>query len=61
MSLLRTHLPSAWGHYAPTIWDWTIFAGTVGLFATMLLLTLRVVPMVSMYEMRELLTEKQQT
>ncbi len=28
MSLQRTHLPSAWGSYAPTFWDWAIFAGT---------------------------------
>ena len=61
LSLLRPHLPSAWGHYAPTIWDWTIFGGTLGLFGTMLLLTVRVLPMVSMYEMRELLTERRQT
>ena len=61
LSLLRTRLPSAWGHYVPTIWDWTIFGGTLGLFATIFLLALRVVPMVSMYEMRELLTERRQT
>jgi hypothetical protein len=25
MSLRRTHLPSAWGGYTPTIWDWLAF------------------------------------
>jgi Ni/Fe-hydrogenase subunit HybB-like protein len=60
MSLMRTRLPSAWGPYVPTIWDWTIFGGTLGLFATLFLLTLRVAPMVSMYEMRELLAERKQ-
>ncbi len=29
---MRTHLPSAWGSYVPTIWDWAVFGGTVGLF-----------------------------
>ena len=60
LSLMRTHLPSAWGSYAPTIWDWIVFGGTIGLFMTGLLLALRVVPMVSMFEMRELLVEKGQ-
>jgi Ni/Fe-hydrogenase subunit HybB-like protein len=61
MSLMRTRLPSAWGHYVPTIWDWVIFGGTLGLFATIFLLLLRVAPMVSMYEMRELLRERNQS
>ncbi len=58
MSLRRTELPSAWGGYAPTFWDWTILAGTVGLFLTGFLLAVRLLPMVSMYEMRELLARK---
>ena len=60
LSLMRTHLPSAWGSYVPTVWDWIVFGGTVGLFMTGLLLALRVVPIVSMFEMRELLAEKGQ-
>jgi len=60
ISLQRTHLPSAWGRYVPTVFDWMIFVGTIGLFLTGFLLTVRLVPMVSMYEMRELLAEKGQ-
>jgi molybdopterin-containing oxidoreductase family membrane subunit len=60
LSLVRTHLPSAYGHYAPTVWDWAIFGGTLGLFGTMLLLAVRVLPFVSMYEMRELLHQRGQ-
>lgn len=60
MSLMRTHLPSAWGDYAPTFWDWGILLGTVGLFLTMILLAARSVPLVSMFEMRELLAKKGQ-
>ncbi len=55
LSLARTALPSAWGHYMPTFWDWAIFGGTIGLFFTGLLLAVRFVPIVSMYEMREML------
>ena len=60
MSLRRTNLPAARGGYAPTLWDWMILFGTVGLFLTGLLLTLRLVPMVAMHEMRELLRERGQ-
>jgi len=60
LTLTRTNLPSAWGSYVPTIWDWMVFGGTVGLFLTGILLALRALPMISMYEMRELLAEKGQ-
>ena len=60
ISLQRTHLPSAWGRYVPAVFDWMIFVGTIGLFLTGFLLAVRLVPMVSMYEMRELLAEKGQ-
>ena len=33
MSLRRTHLPSAWGDFHGTFWDWATLFGTVGLFA----------------------------
>ena len=55
LSLTRTDLPSAWGSYAPSFWDWSIFAGTIGLFLTGILLAIRLIPIVSMYEMREML------
>ena len=31
-SLHRDYMPSAWGMYYPTIWDWMTFIGTIGLF-----------------------------
>ncbi len=60
MTMTRTHLPSSWGGYAPTIWDWVVFGGTIGLFMTGFLIALRTVPIVSMYEMRELLAQRGQ-
>lgn len=59
MSLTRTHLPSAWGTYTPTFFDWSILLGTVGMFLTMFLLAVRSVPLVSMYEMRELIAKQE--
>jgi Ni/Fe-hydrogenase subunit HybB-like protein len=54
-SLHRDFLPSSWGRYAPTIWDFATYFGTIGLFLTLLLLFLRFLPMISIFEMRSLL------
>lgn len=55
MTTPRTHLPSSRGPYTPTFGDWAVFGGTIGLFLTGFLIALRVVPIVSMFEMRSLL------
>lgn len=57
-SLHRPHLPSAWGNYHGTFWDWSTLLGTVGLFLCGILLSLRYVPIVSMHEMRSLIAER---
>jgi molybdopterin-containing oxidoreductase family membrane subunit len=54
-SLHRDFLPSSWGNYAPTIWDWATFLGTIGLFVALLFLFLRFLPMISIFEMRTML------
>jgi molybdopterin-containing oxidoreductase family membrane subunit len=56
-SLHRDFLPSSWGMYYPTIWDWATFIGSLGLFAALLFLFLRFLPMISIFEMRELVSE----
>ena len=58
-SLHQTQLPSAWGHYQGTFWDWSTLLGTVGLFLSGILLSVRFLPIVSMHEMRSLLAERQ--
>ncbi len=60
MSLRRTALPSAWGDYSPTLWDWLTLFGTVGLFAAGLLICVRFLPMISMFEMREVIARHAQ-
>ena len=57
VSLSRDFLPSSWGMYYPTFWDWSTFLGTIGLFASLLFLFVRVLPMISIFEMRTLLPE----
>jgi molybdopterin-containing oxidoreductase family membrane subunit len=56
-SLHRDFLPSSWGMYEGTAWDWTHFIGSIGLFLTLLYLFIRFLPMISMFEMRELVSE----
>ncbi|MEA2659118.1 MAG: hypothetical protein QOF64_1714 [Candidatus Binatota bacterium] len=57
VSLSRDFMPSAWGRYSGTIWDYSMFAGSIGLFFALLFLFVRVLPMISIFEMRELLHE----
>jgi molybdopterin-containing oxidoreductase family membrane subunit len=58
-SLHRPHLPSAWGIYHGTFWDWATLLGTVGMFLSGILLSVRYVPIVSMHEMRTLIATTQ--
>ena len=51
-SLSRDFLPSAWGMYAGTMWDWMTYIGTLGLFTWLMFIFLRLLPMISMFEMR---------
>jgi Ni/Fe-hydrogenase subunit HybB-like protein len=56
-SLYRDFLPSSWGYYLPTIWDFAMFLGTIGFFIFNILLFIRVLPMISIFEMRTLLPQ----
>jgi molybdopterin-containing oxidoreductase family membrane subunit len=56
-SLHRDFLPSSWGMYNGTIWDWGMFLGSIGLFLFLLFLFLRFLPMISIFEMRTMLPE----
>src|SRR5690606_37452394 len=56
-SLHRDFVPSSWDMYYPTFWDFLTLAGTIGLFLTLMFLFVRVLPMISIFEMRTLLPE----
>jgi Ni/Fe-hydrogenase subunit HybB-like protein len=51
-SLHRDYLPSSWGMYQGTVWDWSIFVGTIGFFIALIFLFIRFLPMISIFEMR---------
>jgi Ni/Fe-hydrogenase subunit HybB-like protein len=54
-SLHRDFLPSSWSMYWPTIWDWLVFTGTIGFFLTCIFLFVRVLPSITIFELRMLL------
>ncbi len=59
VSLSRDFLTSSFGMYYPTKWDWMTFAGTIGMFLTAMWLFVRILPMISIFELRTLLPESQ--
>jgi molybdopterin-containing oxidoreductase family membrane subunit len=56
-SLTRDFLPSSWGTYRATKWDYMVFVGTMGLFTSLFLLFVRFLPMIPMNEIRMILPQ----
>jgi Ni/Fe-hydrogenase subunit HybB-like protein len=54
VSLHRDFLPSSWGMYHGSPFDWSMFVGSIGLFVALLFLFIRFLPMISIFEMRTL-------
>ena len=59
-SLHRDFLPSSWGMYYPTAWDFATFFGTVGLFLFLVFLFIRYLPLISIFEMRALVATEEE-
>ena len=53
-SLHRDFIPSNWGMFYPTRWDYMTYVGTIGLFFTLFYLFIRYLPVISIFELREL-------
>ncbi len=56
-SLYRDYLPSSWGTYRATKWDYMIYVGTMGLFTVLFFLFVRFLPMIPMSEVRTMLPQ----
>jgi Ni/Fe-hydrogenase subunit HybB-like protein len=57
-TLSHDYMPAMWRLFIPTIWDWITTLGSLGLFALMYLVFVRLVPVVSMHEVRKLVAEE---
>jgi len=55
MSLTAEYLPSMNKMYYPTFWDFAMFGGTIGLFLFLMFLFLRFLPIINIFEMKDLL------
>ncbi len=51
-SLHRDFLPSSWGYFSPTLWDWLFLLGSFGLFFTLFRLFCRFLPVVAVAEVK---------
>jgi len=56
-TLNRDWLESSAGLFHATFWDWSVFAGTIGLFLTLFLLFVRFLPVLSAFEVEEAASE----
>ena len=56
-SLHRDFLPSSWGHYTATRWDYATYFGTIGFFTMAIYIFIRIVPAISIFEIRMLLPQ----
>ncbi len=57
-SLHRDFLPSSWGMFSMTFWDWSILLGSFGLFFTLFLLFVRVLPAIAISEIKGVMDPK---
>ena len=57
-TLSHDYAVSMWRLFLPTAWDWITTIGSLGLFALMYLIFVRLLPVVSMHEVRKLIDEE---
>jgi molybdopterin-containing oxidoreductase family membrane subunit len=56
-SLSQEYIPAFWANFSPTRWDWATYVGTIGLFLFLFFLFIRLLPMISIFEVRTLLPQ----
>jgi molybdopterin-containing oxidoreductase family membrane subunit len=56
-SLATDNLVSSWRVFQATRWDWATYLGTIGLFLFLFFLFIRMLPMISIFEVRTLLPQ----
>ena len=56
-SLYRDYLVSSWGPYHASFWEWSLYAGMLGVFMVPFMLFVRFLPVISAFEVKEALFE----
>jgi Ni/Fe-hydrogenase subunit HybB-like protein len=54
-SLHRDFMPSAWANFVASFWDNALLLGSIGVFVVFFMLFVRFLPMISIFEVRQLL------
>jgi molybdopterin-containing oxidoreductase family membrane subunit len=57
-TLSHGYTPSMWRIFIPSVWDWLMLLGSLGFFALLYLILVRLFPMVSMHEVRKLVARE---
>lgn len=57
--LYRDYLVSSWGEYHASFWEWALYAGMLGVFLVPFLLFVRFLPVISAFEVKEVLSEEE--
>lgn len=57
-ALYRDFLPSSFGIYWPSFWEYSTFLGTIGLFFLLFLLFIRFLPQISIFEVDEVIADE---
>jgi len=52
-TLYRDWLVSSWRDYEPSVWEWLLYAGMLGVFLTLFMLFVRFLPVISAFELKE--------
>jgi molybdopterin-containing oxidoreductase family membrane subunit len=58
-ALAHDYIPSEWGNFSATIWDEGILYGSIGLVFVGFFLFIRLLPVVSIFELREVIRRKE--
>jgi len=56
-SLAQDFVPSSWGLFHATRWDWATLMGSMGLFIVLFFLFVRLLPMIAIFEVRTMLPQ----
>ena len=59
-SLSKDFLPSSFGYYHGSFWDWSTYIGMLGLFMAPFLLFVRFLPSISIFEDKEVLARERE-